>query len=111
MDLVTLTVLITSTLGAIMIHLVSSELYGLGAAIARKLIEKAAARLPEQERDRYREEWLAHYRECPGTFAKLWHAMGCMSASSALTRQSAVRIGEAAKWQEICNELGRCEAL
>jgi hypothetical protein len=35
-------------------------------------------------RDRYREEWLSHYDESPGTFAKLQHAVGCSVASVAI---------------------------
>jgi hypothetical protein len=45
--------------------------------LARWIIEKAVKRLPAGDCDRFREEWLAHLDETPGTLRKLWHAFGC----------------------------------
>jgi hypothetical protein len=58
----------------------------LASSCARALIERATAQLPATIKDRYREEWLSHYDECPGTFAKLRHAVGCAVASVTVTK-------------------------
>ncbi len=65
--------------------LVAAELYCWAPHIARKSIERAVLRLPESERDRFREEWLAHLDECPGSLAKLWHSLGCFQGAAAMT--------------------------
>jgi hypothetical protein len=60
---------------------------------ARWNIIKAAERLPVESRDRFREEWLAHLDETPGTLRKLWHAAGC--------RWGAIKVGEVLQQQRI----------
>jgi hypothetical protein len=52
--------------------------------ITRRLVERAVSRLPEEERDRFEEEWRAHINELPGNLAKVYAAMGCLSASKAI---------------------------
>jgi hypothetical protein len=60
-------------------------------ALARWIVEYAAARLPMDVRFRFREEWLAHLEETPGALRKLWHSVGCFVAAgkvaSPLNRQ------------------------
>jgi lipopolysaccharide/colanic/teichoic acid biosynthesis glycosyltransferase len=52
--------------------------------IAQRLIERAVSRLPEAERDRFKEEWWAHINELPGNLAKIYAAWGCLSAAKAM---------------------------
>jgi hypothetical protein len=58
-------------------RIVTGELGAHAEPLARLLIERAVKRLPADDRDRFREEWLAHLEETPGTLRKLWHAAGC----------------------------------
>jgi hypothetical protein len=44
--------------------------------LARKLIYRAAQRLPEEERARWREEWIRHYLDVPGRLLPLVRALG-----------------------------------
>jgi hypothetical protein len=57
--------------------IVTRELSAHVEPMAKWIIGKAARRLPADDRDRFREEWLAHLDETPGTLRKLWHAVGC----------------------------------
>jgi lipopolysaccharide/colanic/teichoic acid biosynthesis glycosyltransferase len=52
--------------------------------ITKRLVERAVSRLPEQERDRFEEEWWGHINELPGNLAKVHAAWGCLSASKAI---------------------------
>ena len=54
--------------------------------ITQRLVERAVSRLPEEERDRYEEEWWAFVNEWPGNLAKVYAAWGCLSASKAINR-------------------------
>jgi hypothetical protein len=56
---------------------VAAELSAHIEPCARWIIDKGVDQLPAEVRDRYREEWLAHLDETPGTLRKLWHAVGC----------------------------------
>jgi hypothetical protein len=49
--------------------------------ITRQLIERAVRRLPENERERRREEWESDVDEWPGNLAKLYRAWGYLSAA------------------------------
>ena len=43
--------------------LLASELYAWSPRLVRWLVARAVARLPDAERDRYREEWSAHVED------------------------------------------------
>jgi hypothetical protein len=58
-------------------RILAGELGAHAEPLARWIIEKAVKRLPAGDCDRFREEWLAHLDETPGTLRKLWHAFGC----------------------------------
>ena len=49
-------------------------------------IKRAVARLPEDQRERYHEEWHSHLSEVPGDIAKLAVAFGYQRAASGITR-------------------------
>ena len=66
----------------ILTSLVAAEVYHSLPAIARWIIKKSAARLPQHLSERYHEEWLAHVNECNGNIRKILVACGCLRASS-----------------------------
>jgi hypothetical protein len=68
--------LIDIMVGAIS-RILTGELSAHMEPMARWIIGKATDVLPADDRDRFREEWLAHLDETPGTLRKLWHAVGC----------------------------------
>jgi hypothetical protein len=65
-------------LSGIFIHLIASDLMVLVPSLARRSIERAVRKLPEEWRARYEEEWKAHLSECEGTLSMLWHALCCL---------------------------------
>lgn len=69
--------LLTAIIGGIFVSLIAAEIIANVPRISKWLIQGAVLRLPDHTRDRYREEWLAHLDEIPGTFGKLRHASGC----------------------------------
>lgn len=56
--------------------LIAAEFYANAPRLTRWIIEDGLLFLPEQNRERYREEWLAHIEECSGHLLKIWHALG-----------------------------------
>ncbi|TGQ32382.1 hypothetical protein [Mesorhizobium sp. M00.F.Ca.ET.216.01.1.1] len=68
----------------VILGLVVSLLYDSCGGLARWLIRTAAGRLAREERERFREEWMAHLDECYGKLAMLRHALGCWIASLAM---------------------------
>jgi lipopolysaccharide/colanic/teichoic acid biosynthesis glycosyltransferase len=54
--------------------------------ITQRLVARAVSGLPEEERDRFEEEWWAHINELPGNLAKVYGAWGCLSASKTINR-------------------------
>lgn len=49
--------------------------------IVRRLIQRAVGRLPENQRERFEEEWQSHLDEVPGEIGKLCVALGFLSAA------------------------------
>jgi hypothetical protein len=66
--------------------IVTGELSAHVEPMARWIIGKAVERLPADDRDRFREEWVAHLDEIPGTVRKLGHALGCYIGATAITQ-------------------------
>ena len=54
--------------------------------LIEELIKRAVARLPEDQKERYYEEWHSHLSEVPGDLAKLVVAFGYQRAASGITR-------------------------
>lgn len=52
--------------------------------VTRHLVERAVSRLPENEREKRREEWKSDVNEWPGNLAKLYRAWGYLSAAKAI---------------------------
>ena len=57
-------------------NMIASELYDSSPSLARWLISQAAECLPQHERSRRDEEWLADNNDCPGKVGKIVHALG-----------------------------------
>jgi lipopolysaccharide/colanic/teichoic acid biosynthesis glycosyltransferase len=45
------------------------------------VIRKAVARLPQNQRERFEEEWQSHIDEVPGEIGKIYVALGCLFAA------------------------------
>ena len=76
------------SLGSLLLRVVRDIATGNSAlrapAIARRLIEIAVLKLPEEDRARWLEEWLADLDDLPGSFSKLSHGLGCLKAANRL---------------------------
>ena len=68
-------------LWAMLVSLLAAELRDHLPSIAKRLIRRATDRLPEPQRARYREKWLAHLDDLPGGLSKLRHGLGCYFAA------------------------------
>jgi hypothetical protein len=77
--------------------LLAAEIWSHADPLSRRLIRRAVLRVPEQERARREEEWLAHLEETPGAFRKLFHAIGCWSGAPAVGRAVAGRVQQRAR--------------
>jgi hypothetical protein len=90
MDTVTATLLLLgSALASIAGNIVANELYDRSHTFSCWLIKRAVSRLPEHQRERYREEWIAHIGELSGQLGKILHAAGCCFAAAALAKTKA----------------------
>jgi hypothetical protein len=60
---------------SIFTSLIAAEILGLGKLLGRWIINKSVERLPQAERERLREELLAHLNELDGFFVRIAHAL------------------------------------
>jgi lipopolysaccharide/colanic/teichoic acid biosynthesis glycosyltransferase len=49
--------------------------------VVKHLVRRAVARLPEDQKDRFTEEWQSHVNEVPGQIGKIYVALGFLSAA------------------------------
>jgi hypothetical protein len=70
-----------SIVGAILSKLLASEVEAWLRTLAHRSIERAVRRLPEHERERRLEEWLADNNDYQSNVGRLLHAIGCLWAS------------------------------
>lgn len=71
----------------IFLGLVKDEVSAWLPVLARRIIQRAAAKLKEREDvDRYLEEWLAHLQECPGRLGQLFHALGVWQGAARMSK-------------------------
>jgi hypothetical protein len=54
--------------------------------IAERIIRRAVASLPENQRERYSEEWRGSLIEVPGTISKLFYAIDFLRAGVKMSR-------------------------
>jgi hypothetical protein len=93
-DLLTIFIALLSIAGAVAFRLVCTELQDWIPVLSRRVIDYSVRSLPHQIRNRYREEWYAHLRECPGKLVGLWHAFGCVFGARRLARERVNLVGE-----------------
>ena len=74
----TLGAIIAGAAAAIVGHFVAHDLYEVAPRHAQRLLNHATRILPETDRERYTEEWLAHLQECTGVIGKFRHAVECL---------------------------------
>jgi hypothetical protein len=87
MDLLTMILGGTGALaGAVAVRVIASDIGDNVPVLAKRLIIRAAKRLPGAENTRYQEEWLAHLNECRGSIPKLLHAIKCLTCARNLQR-------------------------
>jgi hypothetical protein len=77
--------------------------------LTKKLITLAVRRLPEEQCERYREEWLSYVEEIPGELGKLLAAVGLLWAGIKL--RSVLRRGSRIATVAKKNEFVRCRLL
>jgi hypothetical protein len=70
--------IIAGATAAIVGHFVAQDLYEAAPKHTRRLLDHAVRILPEVDRERYAEEWLAHLYECAGVLGKFRHAVECL---------------------------------
>lgn len=54
-------------------------------SLTRQLLDLATKRLPEDQRERFAEEWQSHINEVSGDLGKIVFALGCVSAAQNMT--------------------------
>jgi hypothetical protein len=87
MDLITsLGTVIAAAATAVGTHFVAHDLYKGAPTHARRLLDHAVKLLPEADRARYQEEWLAHLQDCEGVLCKFRHAFECWLVAHKLRR-------------------------
>ncbi len=62
------------------------------------LIRHATALLPEDQRERYKEEWQSHIDEIPGDICKIGTAVGFALAAKGMSSETAQKRPRIAKW-------------
>lgn len=93
MDLVlSLAGLLASVAAGIIGHFIAHDLYSATPRYAKRLLAYAVKLLPEPDRKRYEEEWLAHLQERAGAISKLRHAVECLCVARKLGQIVARRI-------------------
>lgn len=61
----------------LLLNILGADLYDRCPRLARFIIRKAAARLSEDKREAYAEEWSSHLADCDTKLDQLRHALGC----------------------------------
>jgi hypothetical protein len=68
---------LTELLLGVAVSLAAAEIVAYAPYITRWLINRAVLKLPEKDKERFSEEWLAHAECLPGSISKLRHGAGC----------------------------------
>jgi hypothetical protein len=68
---------LATVVSAIIVGIITAEVIAHAPSLARWLIRRSVLKLPEVDRERHLEEWLAHAEELPGNLTKIFHGMDC----------------------------------
>jgi hypothetical protein len=80
---------ILGVFGATLSRLLSDECKAWIPCFIKWIIRSAIAVLPEEQRERYKEEWQSHIDEIPGDISKIVTALGFMRAAKRMPSETA----------------------
>ena len=81
---------------AVISRLLADDIKAWLPKLTDRYIEQAVKGLPEQERERFAEEWRSYVNDTPGDISKLVVAFGFLHASSRMARSARVSVQEIA---------------
>jgi hypothetical protein len=81
---------------AVISRLLADDIKAWLPKLTDRYIEQAVNGLPEQERERFAEEWRSYVNDTPGDISKLVVAFGFLHASSRMARSARVSVQEIA---------------
>lgn len=82
-------VVIGTSVGAALSGLLANEFKAWIAYFPKWLVRRATSWLPEDQRERYAEEWLSHINEMPGDICKIATAIGFVLAAKRMPAKMA----------------------
>jgi len=82
-------VVIGTAVGAALSGLLANEFRAWIAYFPKWLVRRATSWLPEDQRERYAEEWLSHINEMPGDICKIAAALGFVLAAKRMPTETA----------------------
>jgi hypothetical protein len=77
---------LVALLTAALSKMLAEEIGAWSTWIVRSLIKLAVAWSPENQQERFKEEWQSHINEVPGTIGKLFAAAGFLLAAQSMAR-------------------------
>jgi sugar transferase EpsL len=80
--------IVVALLWRIVSAILTDELKAWTPTLVDRLIQSAVRRLPEEQRERFAEEWPSHVSEVPGNLSKLYAALGFLRASWKMTPEA-----------------------
>ncbi|QUS39070.1 hypothetical protein RPMA_09660 [Tardiphaga alba] len=81
---------IITFIGGVFAHVLAHDFCAISPRLCRRLIDSAVSKLPEHERERYREEWISHLEDTHSIVAQYQHAAGCLIGARKLRRQLSI---------------------
>jgi len=79
--------LFETVVGSLISRIAADELKAWTPNTVEKLVGIAVRLLPEDQRERFAEEWLSDLRETPGNLVKLFHALGFIIAAGRIAAE------------------------
>jgi hypothetical protein len=95
-------------LGSVLSRLLADELKSWTPRIVDYLIQRATRNLPQDQRERFDEEWRSHINETPGELGKLLVAFGFPRASRVMSSDLARK---GSSWHQRRRYLGSAVAV
>ena len=92
--------IIGAVITAILLGLIKDEVKDWLPSLISFVLKTAVRRLPEEKRDRYREEWAAHVESYAGRLTQLLQSLLCLSASVSMREPSEFSIADK-RWRNV----------
>jgi hypothetical protein len=99
---------LVAVLGSVLSRLLADELKSWTPRIVDSLIQRATRNLPQDQRERFDEEWRSHINETPGELGKLLVAFGLPRASRVMSSDLAHK---RSSWRQRRRYLGSAVAV